>query len=58
MADDRRRHINYDHHGNEALICSDNEDDLVQLEDEKHKFSDGEDRLIRSVFNTDMFLEI
>ncbi|XP_047965913.1 histone-lysine N-methyltransferase EZ3-like [Salvia hispanica] len=51
MADDRRRHINYDHHGNEALICSDNEDDLVQLEDEKHKFSDGEDRLIRMAFS-------
>ena len=59
MADDLigRRRIYYDHLGSEALICSDSEDDLVQLEGEKRKFSDGEDRFIQSVFNTTMFLE-
>ncbi|KAL1558350.1 [histone H3]-lysine(4) N-trimethyltransferase [Salvia divinorum] len=54
MADDQsvlgHRRIYYDQHGSETLICSDSEDDLVQLEGEKHKFSDGEDRLIRVAF--------
>ncbi|KAG6390707.1 hypothetical protein SASPL_148448 [Salvia splendens] len=43
-----RRRIYYDHRGSESLICSDNEDDL--LEGEKPKFSDGEDCLIRVAF--------
>ncbi|KAG6417779.1 hypothetical protein SASPL_119972 [Salvia splendens] len=54
MADDQSvlgcRRIYYDHRGSEALICSDSEDDLVQLEGEKRKFSDGEDHLIRVAF--------
>lgn len=55
MADDQsvlgRRRIYYDQHGSEALICSDSEEDLVQLDGEKREFSEGEDRLMRSVRN-------
>ncbi|XP_047981188.1 histone-lysine N-methyltransferase EZA1-like isoform X2 [Salvia hispanica] len=54
MADDQsvlgRRRIYYDQHGSETLICSDSEDDLVQLEGEKREFSEGEDRLMRVAF--------
>ncbi|KAL1543964.1 [histone H3]-lysine(4) N-trimethyltransferase [Salvia divinorum] len=54
MADDQsvlgRRRIYYDQHGSETLICSDSEDDLVQLEGEKREFSEGEDRLMRMAF--------
>lgn len=55
MADDQsvigRRRIYYDPHGSEALICSDSEEELGQLEGGKYEFSEGEDRLIRSVCN-------
>ncbi|GER42796.1 histone-lysine N-methyltransferase EZA1 [Striga asiatica] len=51
MADDQsvvgRRRIYYDSHGNEALICSDSEEELVQVEKEKREFSEGEDRVMR-----------
>ncbi|EPS73903.1 hypothetical protein M569_00854, partial [Genlisea aurea] len=54
MTDDQsvigRRRIYYDKHGSEALICSDSEDELGQLEMEKHEFSDGEDRILRLAF--------
>ncbi|XP_041989429.1 histone-lysine N-methyltransferase EZA1-like isoform X2 [Salvia splendens] len=54
MADDQsvlgRRRIYYDQHGSETLICSDSEDDLVQLEGDKREFSEGEDRLMRVAF--------
>ncbi|GFQ01559.1 histone-lysine n-methyltransferase eza1 [Phtheirospermum japonicum] len=51
MADDQsvvgRRRIYYDPHGSEALVCSDSEEELGQLEGEKHEFSEGEDRFMR-----------
>ncbi|KAL3849671.1 hypothetical protein ACJIZ3_011553 [Penstemon smallii] len=54
MADDQsvvgRRRIYYDHHGSEALICSDSEEELLELEGEKHEFSEGEDRILRVAF--------
>lgn len=60
MADDQsvlgRRRIYYDQHGSEALICSDSEEDLVQLDGEKREFSEGEDRLMRSVRNMGVVL--
>lgn len=56
MADDQsvvgRRRIYYDKHGSEALVCSDSEEDMAQLDGEKREFSEGEDRLMRSVFST------
>lgn len=49
MAEDQsvvgRRRIYYDQHGSEALICSDSEED-VEPEEEKHDFSEGEDRIL------------
>ncbi|GER44359.1 ATP-dependent Clp protease proteolytic subunit [Striga asiatica] len=51
MADDQsvvgRRRIYYDPHGSEALICSDSEEEIVQVEKEKYDFSEGEDRVMR-----------
>ncbi|XP_038713027.1 histone-lysine N-methyltransferase EZA1-like isoform X1 [Tripterygium wilfordii] len=50
MAEDQsivgRRRIYYDQHGSEALVCSDSEEDLVEPEEPKHKFTDGEDRIL------------
>lgn len=50
MAEDQsvvgRRRIYYDQHGSEALVCSDSEDDIVEPEEEKYEFSEGEDRLL------------
>lgn len=50
MAEDQsvvgRRRIYYDQHGSEALICSDSEEDIVEPEEEKHEFTDAEDRII------------
>lgn len=50
MAEDQsvvgRRRIYYDQHGSEALICSDSEEELAEPEDEKHEFSEGEDRVL------------
>ncbi|KAI3449392.1 hypothetical protein Pfo_006057 [Paulownia fortunei] len=54
MADDQsvvgRRRIYYDQNGSEALICSDSEEELGQVEGEKHEFSEGEDRVMRVAF--------
>ncbi|XAR61415.1 Histone-lysine N-methyltransferase [Bertholletia excelsa] len=54
MADDQsvvgRRRIYYDPHGSEALICSDSEEDIAENEEEKHEFSEGEDRILWMVF--------
>ncbi|KAL2935203.1 Histone-lysine N-methyltransferase EZA1, partial [Bienertia sinuspersici] len=54
MADDQsvvgRRRIYYDQFGNEALICSDSEDDVLRVEREKHDFSEGEDRILWRAF--------
>ncbi|KAE8671261.1 histone-lysine N-methyltransferase EZA1-like isoform X7 [Hibiscus syriacus] len=53
MADDQsvvgRRRIYYDQHGSEALICSESEEDIADPEEEKHEFSEGEDRLLWNV---------
>ncbi|KAH8489060.1 hypothetical protein H0E87_024632 [Populus deltoides] len=53
MAEDQsvvgRRRIYYDRHGSEALICSDSEED-IETEEEKHEFSEGEDRFLWMVF--------
>ncbi|KAJ6879875.1 histone-lysine N-methyltransferase EZA1-like isoform X2 [Populus alba x Populus x berolinensis] len=53
MAEDQsvvgRRRIYYDRHGSEALICSDSEED-IEPEEEKHEFSEGEDRFLWMVF--------
>jgi len=49
MADDQsvgRRRIYYDPVGNEALICSDSDDEIPEAEEEKHFFTEGEDQLI------------
>ncbi|XP_031250375.1 histone-lysine N-methyltransferase EZA1 [Pistacia vera] len=54
MAEDQsvvgRRRIYYDQHGSEALICSDSEEDNVEPEEEKHEFTDAEDRIIWMAF--------
>ncbi|KAL2510482.1 Histone-lysine N-methyltransferase EZA1 [Abeliophyllum distichum] len=54
MADDQsvvgRRRIYYDRHGSEALLCSDSEEELAEMEGEKHEFSEGEDRILRMAF--------
>ncbi|XP_023524793.1 histone-lysine N-methyltransferase EZA1 isoform X1 [Cucurbita pepo subsp. pepo] len=53
MAEDQsvvgRRRIYYDQHGSEALICSDSEEELAEPEDEKHEFSEGEDRVLQII---------
>ncbi|KAK8554660.1 hypothetical protein V6N13_093635 [Hibiscus sabdariffa] len=53
MADDQsvvgRRRIYYDQHGSEALICSESEEDIAEPEEEKHEFSEGEDRILWNV---------
>jgi [histone H3]-lysine27 N-trimethyltransferase EZH2 len=41
-----RRRIYYDPDGNEALICSDSEDEIPEPEEGKHLFTEGEDKLI------------
>lgn len=50
MAEDQsvvgRRRIYYDQHGSEALICSDSEEELTEPEEEKHEFSEAEDRVL------------
>ncbi|KAM7495796.1 hypothetical protein LguiA_020210 [Lonicera macranthoides] len=50
MAEDQsvvgRRRIYYDKHGSEALICSDSEEEIVEPEEEKHEFSEAEDRIL------------
>ncbi|XP_078160551.1 SET domain-containing protein isoform X3 [Carex rostrata] len=54
MADDQSvvgcRRIYYDPVGNEALICSDSDEEFVEAEEEKHDFSEGEDQLIWKAF--------
>ncbi|XP_022640694.1 histone-lysine N-methyltransferase EZA1 isoform X2 [Vigna radiata var. radiata] len=54
MADDQsvvgRRRIYYDQHGSEALICSDSEEELTEHEEEKHEFSEAEDRVLWMAF--------
>ncbi|KAL9242960.1 hypothetical protein vseg_016911 [Gypsophila vaccaria] len=54
MAEDQsvvgRRRIYYDQSGNEALICSDSEDDPADIGEEKREFSDGEDRILWMAF--------
>ncbi|KAI3773206.1 hypothetical protein L6452_04410 [Arctium lappa] len=53
MADDQsvvgRRRIYYDQNGSEALICSDSEEEITEPEEEKHEFSEAENRIIRMV---------
>ncbi|XP_022728204.1 histone-lysine N-methyltransferase EZA1-like isoform X2 [Durio zibethinus] len=53
MAEDQsvvgRRQIYYDQHGSEALICSDSEEDIAEPEEEKHEFSEGEDRILWTI---------
>uniref|UniRef100_A0A6N2M1S4 Uncharacterized protein n=1 Tax=Salix viminalis TaxID=40686 RepID=A0A6N2M1S4_SALVM len=44
MAEDQSV-VGNDQHGSEALICSDSEED-IEPEEEKHEFSDGEDRIL------------
>ncbi|XP_020520541.1 histone-lysine N-methyltransferase EZ3 isoform X3 [Amborella trichopoda] len=50
MAEDQsvvgRRRIYYDACGSEALICSDSEEEFAEREEEKHEFSEGEDRIL------------
>ncbi|XP_022898110.1 histone-lysine N-methyltransferase EZA1-like isoform X3 [Olea europaea var. sylvestris] len=51
MANDQsvvgRRRIYYDRHGGEALLCSDSDEDLAEIEGEKHEYSEGEDHILR-----------
>ncbi|KAI4301507.1 hypothetical protein L6164_034781 [Bauhinia variegata] len=66
MAEDQsvvgRRQIYYDPHGSEALLCSDSEEELAEPEEEKHEFSEGEDRVLWMAFEehgpTDQVLDI
>ncbi|XP_022757887.1 histone-lysine N-methyltransferase EZA1-like isoform X3 [Durio zibethinus] len=44
-----RRRIYYDQHGSEALICSDSEEDIAESEEDKHEFSEGEERILWTV---------
>ncbi|CAL9064774.1 unnamed protein product [Musa banksii] len=50
MAEDQsvvgRRRIYYDPVGNEALICSDTDEEIAEPEEEKHEFSEGEDQIL------------
>lgn len=41
-----RRRIYYDQHGSETLICSDSEEEIAEPEEDKHHYSEGEDRII------------
>ncbi|XP_057516218.1 histone-lysine N-methyltransferase EZ3 isoform X1 [Amaranthus tricolor] len=54
MAEDQsiigRRRIYYDQSDNEALVCSESDDDIVEVEEEKHDFSEGEDRILWMAF--------
>ncbi|XP_061338396.1 histone-lysine N-methyltransferase EZA1-like isoform X4 [Gastrolobium bilobum] len=54
MAEDQsvvgRRRIYYDQHGSEALICSDSEEESTEPEEEKHEFSEAEDRVLWMAF--------
>ncbi|XP_074316615.1 histone-lysine N-methyltransferase EZA1 [Silene latifolia] len=45
-----RRRIYYEQSGSEALICSDSEDDLADIEEEKREFKEGEDRILWMAF--------
>ncbi|KAK6937281.1 SET domain, partial [Dillenia turbinata] len=45
-----RRRIYYDQYGGEALICSDSEEEIAEPEEEKHEFSEGEDRILWMAF--------
>ncbi|XP_057855380.2 histone-lysine N-methyltransferase EZ3-like [Cryptomeria japonica] len=51
MADDQsvvgRRHIYYDKCGNEALVCSDSEEEVAEEEDARHEFTEGDDFVLR-----------
>ncbi|XP_042425054.1 histone-lysine N-methyltransferase EZ3-like isoform X1 [Zingiber officinale] len=50
MAEDQsvvgRRRIYYDSVGNEALVCSDTDEEIQEPEEEKHEFSEGEDQIL------------
>uniref|UniRef100_A0A6V7PRA5 [histone H3]-lysine(27) N-trimethyltransferase n=1 Tax=Ananas comosus var. bracteatus TaxID=296719 RepID=A0A6V7PRA5_ANACO len=50
MAEDQsvigRRRIYYDPYGNEALICSDSDEEIAEPLEEKHEFSEGEDQIL------------
>lgn len=55
MAEDQsvvgRRRIYYDNqYDGEALICSDSEEEVTEPEEEKHDFSEGEDRILWMAF--------
>ncbi|KAK9281807.1 hypothetical protein L1049_004713 [Liquidambar formosana] len=54
MAEDQsvvgRRRIYYDQYGSEALICSDSEEEIPEPEEEKHEFSEAEDRILMMAF--------
>ncbi|XP_031403738.1 histone-lysine N-methyltransferase EZA1 isoform X2 [Punica granatum] len=54
MAEDQsvvgRRRIYYDQHGSETLICSDSEEEIAELEEDRHDYSEGEDRIIWTAF--------
>ncbi|CAN1236706.1 Histone-lysine N-methyltransferase EZA1 [Linum grandiflorum] len=45
-----RRRIYYAQNDGEALICSDSEEEIPEPEEEKHEFSEAEDRVIWTAF--------
>lgn len=61
MAEDQsvvgKRRIYYDPHGSEALICSDSEEEITEPDEEKHEFSEGEDRILRWVLMEIIFTQ-
>ena len=44
-----RKRIYDDQSGNETLICTDSDDDLADIDEEKREFSDGEDQILWEV---------
>lgn len=47
----QRRRIYYDQHDNEILIYSDNKENLLEDEEEKHEFFKDEDHILWMVFH-------
>lgn len=53
-----RRRIYYDQNCGEALICSDSEEEVVEGEEEKREFGNGEEYILRFVCNYFWFLGV
>lgn len=47
----RKRNVYYDHQEGETLVCSDSDEESNEHKEVERKFSQGEDRFIRTVFD-------